>query len=366
MNVLDRLMLGSASTSTTGAACPASSKMKGKSSAPIRLGGPGKENVPPLEIEGVVLVGLDGSDEDEDEDDEMNLRPRERSSRRSRNTGPSFSITEGVAQREDGPLDNVGGVRKTRATRRSVAADVPDEGMNIDDLEGTDREDEGIVLIEEDEDLKRRKRRRTEAGSQSSSTSSSTCTPLSAHSLSTITGGSLSLPGPTGAPNPGRSRFSSAAAGGMKTRSGTTITPRTIPRTRGTDASSTSTSSSLAPPPGRFSRPRTLSQSSSHSSLNGVMITPSGNSSHSGTTGAVAGRLARSVSYAYGFSTSGSVEDQNAGRAGQSEERRSLRRSDSSRSSMSMKRKDREMSVSSVMSVRSENMSGEFGIDWKV
>jgi hypothetical protein len=105
--------------------------------------------------------------------------------------------------------------------------------------------------------------------------------------------------------------------------------------------------------------------------LNGVMMQVAAASSSGGNNGSSSaangnnttpGRLSRSVSYAYGFPASGESNISQSGQRGsQGSERRTLRRSDSSRSSMSLKRKDREMSVSSMISVRSENMSGELG-----
>ena len=372
----------------------------------VKTGGPGKENVPPLLVNGHVLHGIDvhGDSDDGYESDELNLRSTSVASSRRPATAqgppppPYMGISVDVDPVQAGPSSpatgasprkpvlrksrtlaslsthtrsrdglgsaTLGGI-KTRSGKVAGTTTDCDSGMDVDGdddgFEMTDKEeeeeDEGVVIVktfvEEDEDAKRRKRRRTEAGSSSSGL-------ITASSLQVVAEGGLSLPGPTGNPSSARNRFSSS---GMRTRSGTTIMPRTgRPRTGADTPSATSTSSAsnngaLAP---RLGRPRTLSQSSSHSSLNGVMMhVAAASSSNNGSTGtSTPGRLSRSVSYAYGFST-GDASSPQSSQTGQASERRTLRRSDSSRSSMSLKRKDREMSVCSMISVRSENMSRE-------
>jgi hypothetical protein len=478
----------SGSSSSTAAQLLGGCGKSEKKGRPIKLGGPGKENVPPLVLNGHVLVGIDGSDDegdhehhhlrhqqrrrpnldenddplDEDED-ELNLRPTVGSSSTRRREARATASTAGMSV-EVGPCSSPVGMSSSRAAGKQPeprhAPSVPalpstptsstgrkvlrksrtmgslsgaltparsrsdgrgiktrsgkvagtttdgDSGMDVDGegdgdvFEMTDQEDEdeGVVLSvietvpEEDEDANRRKRRRTEGGATANSaltsTTSSTLTStgrsrsglISSTNLQAVAEGGLNLPGPTGNPSSARSRFSTTS--GMRTRSGTTIMPMPLQRSStgrsrtGADtpsAASTSSgsgSTSLGAP--RLgSRPRTLSQSSSHSSLNGVMMQVAAASSSGGNNGSSSatngnnttpGRLSRSVSYAYGFPASGESNISQSGQRGsQGSERRTLRRSDSSRSSMSLKRKDREMSVSSMISVRSENMSGEFG-----
>jgi len=399
----ERQRQGVVVTSGSGSACAIGKS--DKKDKVVKTGGPGKENVPPLLINGHVLHGIDvhGDSDDGYESDELNLRSSSVTSSRRPATAqgppppPFMGISVEVDPVQAGPSSPASGasprkpvLRKSRTlaslsthtrsrdglgsamlggikTRSGKVAGTTtdcDSGMDVDEdddgFEMTDKEeeeDEGVVVVktvvEEDEDAKRRKRRRTMAGPSSSGL-------ITATSLQVVAEGGLSLPGPTGNPSSARNRFSSS---GMRTRSGTTIMPRTgRPRTGADTPSATSTSSTsnngaLAP---RLGRPRTLSQSSSHSSLNGVMMhVAAASSSNNGSTGtSTPGRLSRSVSYAYGFST-GDASSQQSSQTGQASERRTLRRSDSSRSSMSLKRKDREMSVCSMISVRSENMSSE-------
>lgn len=413
-----------ASSSSAMAECSSSSRSKascGKKGKPINVGH-GKENVPPLVMNGHVLVGVDVQGTSDDED-ELALRPLSSRTPRPRHAAAMDAQADGMqvdieasesatSSRATGPRssDSSKSIRKSREndiaessmsararmkspagalgiktrsgkvaarslTDKSAEMDV--DGPVEDDLEDTD--DEGTVVVQnmqascanlqDDDDVKRRKRRRTEGVPSSSSTPSSGL--ISSSNLQAI-GGGLSLPGPTGNPSSAqRSRFST---GGMRTRSGATITPRDI-RTRSSAASHSMTSplgssTPLAPSRPGNSRPRTLSQSSSHSSMNGVMMNASAGASTNTTSPTTSSsnssaRLSRSVSYAYGFATgeaNGNQQSHSRGHAngGGASERRTLRRSDSSKSSGNgMRRRDRELSVSSMVSVRSESMSGE-------